>query len=101
MSKARRIVGVALFTLLPVASAFAAQGVTSCPADKPIVFALPHQVTGKSVWLSQTSRRLTTRTSAGYTPGGKISTPDGLGGAKKRSWLGAEASAKQRSTRRG
>jgi hypothetical protein len=63
MSKARRIVGVALVTLLPVASAFAAQGVTSGPAEKPSVFALPHQVTGKVVAVNQTTLMLTMRTS--------------------------------------
>src|SRR5260370_36624077 len=63
MSKARRIVGVARVTLLPVASAFAAQGVTSGPAEKPSGFALPHQVTGKVVAVTQTTLMLTMRTS--------------------------------------
>src|SRR5260370_11746024 len=56
--------------------------------------------TRKTAWTGLTPSAVT-RTLTRYTPGGKISTPDGLGGAKKRSWLGAEASAKQRSSRRG
>lgn len=63
MSKASGIAGAALVTLLSVASGFAAQGVTSAPAEKPSMFALPHQVTGEVVAVNQTTLVFTMRTS--------------------------------------
>jgi hypothetical protein len=63
MSKARGIAGVALVTLLSVASGFAAQGVTAGPAEKPSMFALPHQLTGEVVAVNQTTLVFTMRTS--------------------------------------
>ena len=63
MSKSRGIAGAALVTLLSVASGFAAQGVTSGPAERPSMFALPHQLTGEVVAVNQTTLVFTMRTS--------------------------------------
>ena len=63
MSKRKGIAGAALVTLLSVASGFAAQGATAGPAEKPSMFALPHQLTGEVVAVNQTTLVFTMRTS--------------------------------------
>jgi hypothetical protein len=63
MRKARGIAGAALVTLLSVASGFAAQGAAAGPAEKPSMFALPHQLTGEVVAVNQTTLVFTMRTS--------------------------------------
>ena len=62
MHETRNLAGAALVTLLAAAPGPAAQGAMSTPAERPGLFALPHQVTGQVAAVNHETLMLTVRT---------------------------------------
>ena len=62
MSNTRNLAGAALVILLSAAPGLAAPGAMSAPAERPSLFALPHQVTGQVVAVNHETLMLTVRT---------------------------------------
>lgn len=85
MSKTRSLVGAALMARLSAAPGLAAQGAMSAPAERPSMFSLPHQVTGRVVAVNKETLMLTVRTPdrGTFSPKADTDTTPQLGTLKR------------------